>query len=86
MNWEGSTVETYNIPTQDEFEEALDGDKDLDKKIVMVGEFNQLAYEDLIISINTDFLWEELHLSWYKMLKVWFLQGKLQICMGKTGK
>ena len=41
------------IPTQDEYESALEGDDDLDKKIVILGELNELAYEYLILSINT---------------------------------
>ena len=43
------------IPTQDEYEEALEGDMDLDKNILKLGELNELAYEDLILSINTSF-------------------------------
>ena len=31
----------------------LEGDDDLDKKIVKLGELNELAHEDLILSINT---------------------------------
>ena len=30
----------------------LEGDTDLDKKIIKLGELNELAYEDLILSIN----------------------------------
>ena len=40
---------------QEEYESALEGDEDLDKKIVKLGEFNELAYEDLILSINTSY-------------------------------
>ena len=39
-------------PTQ-EYEKALWENEDLDKKIVKLGELNELAYEDLILSINT---------------------------------
>ena len=39
--------------SQDEYEEALKGNEDLDKKIVKLGEWNELAYKDLILSINT---------------------------------
>ena len=42
------------IPTQDEYENAMEGDTDLNKKIVKLGELNELAYEDLILSINTN--------------------------------
>ena len=41
------------IPTQEEYKSALEGDKDLNKNIVKLGELNELAYEDLILSINT---------------------------------
>ena len=43
------------IPTQDEYENALEVDMDLNKKIIKLGELNELAYEDLILSINTSF-------------------------------
>ena len=42
------------IPKQSEFEEALEVITDLDKKIIKLGELNELAYEDFILSINTD--------------------------------
>ena len=42
------------IPTHEEYEEALEGDNELDKKIVKLGELNELAYKDLILSINTN--------------------------------
>ena len=32
---------------------ALEGDTDLNKKIIKLGDLNELAYEDLILSINT---------------------------------
>ena len=37
---------------QDEYEKALEGDTDLDKKL---GELNMLAYKDLILCINASF-------------------------------
>ena len=36
-----------------EYKNALEGDTDLNKKIIKLGELNGLAYEDLILSINT---------------------------------
>ena len=48
----GSTSELAKIPTQDEYEDALEGDIDLKKKIIKLGELNELAYEDIILSIN----------------------------------
>ena len=41
------------ICTQDEYENALEGDKDLNKKIIKLGELNELAHEDFIPSLNT---------------------------------
>ena len=41
------------VPMQEEFEEAQKGDMDLDKKVVKLNELNELAYKDLILSINT---------------------------------
>ena len=41
------------IPAQEEYENALEGNDDLNKKIVKLGELNELAYEDLILLINT---------------------------------
>ena len=41
------------IPTQDEYENALEGDLNLIEKILKLGELNKLACEDLILSINT---------------------------------
>ena len=40
-------------PMQEEYKSALEGDDDVNKKIVKLGELNGLAYEDLILSINT---------------------------------
>ena len=38
---------------QEEYKSLLEGDEDLDKKIVKLGELNELAYKDLILWINT---------------------------------
>ena len=40
------------IPMQEEYEYALKGDMDLKKKIIKLGELNELDYEDLFLSIN----------------------------------
>ena len=34
------------IPMQDEYENALEGGMDLEKKILIFGELNDLGYED----------------------------------------
>ena len=52
----GSTSTTPGvdkIPMQEEYDSALEGHDDLDKKIIRSGESNEFAYEDLILSINT---------------------------------
>ena len=36
-----------------EYEEALEGDTDICKEIIKFGELNKLAYEDLILAIDT---------------------------------
>ena len=41
----GSNSGVDKIPTVDEYENALKGDMDLDKKIVKLGDLNELAYE-----------------------------------------
>ena len=41
------------IPTQDEYENSLEGDMDLNKNITKLGESIELAYEDFILFINT---------------------------------
>ena len=41
------------ILTKEEYKSALEGDEDLNKKIVKLDELNELAYEDLILLINT---------------------------------
>ena len=48
-----STTGVDKIHTQDEYKNALDGDIDLDKKIIKLGELNELAHEGLILPINT---------------------------------
>ena len=40
------------MPTQEKYEKALEGDMDLDKKVVKLGELHELAHEDSILSIN----------------------------------
>ena len=49
----GFTPGVDEIPMLEEHESALEGDEDLDKKIVKLGELNELVYKDLILLINT---------------------------------
>ena len=55
-----STSGVDKIPMQDEYKSALDGNIDLDRKIVKLGELNELAYENLTFSINTSYSVEKL--------------------------
>ena len=41
------------VPMHDNIKEALEGNTDLNKKAARLHELNELAYEDLILSINT---------------------------------
>ena len=41
------------IPMQEEYEIALEGDEDINKRIVNLSELNELTYEDSILLINT---------------------------------
>ena len=42
------------IPTKDDYKNALEDDMDLNKNIVKLGELHELAYDDLIVSTNTN--------------------------------
>ena len=48
----GSTSGVDKIPAQEEYENALKGDMDLNKKIIKLGELNEVAYCNLILSIK----------------------------------
>ena len=41
------------IPTQDEYENAIEVDMDRNEQIIKLGKLNEHTYEDLILSINT---------------------------------
>ena len=47
-------VEVKKIITQDEYDNALMGETDFNKKVIKLGALNELAYEGLICSINTN--------------------------------
>ena len=47
-------IEVDKIPMQSDFERTLEGSTDLNKKVVKLRKLNELAYEDLILLINTD--------------------------------
>ena len=51
----GSTVRIDKMPTQQVYEDALEGDTDFVKKVVKCSELNELAYKDIIISNNISF-------------------------------
>ena len=44
----GTTPGVDKIPTQEEYDEALEGNNNLDKRIVKLGELNELAYEGAV--------------------------------------
>ena len=46
-------MEVDKIVMLAEFEEALEGDTVLDKKIVNLSKFNDQAYENLILAMNS---------------------------------
>ena len=50
----GSTSRVNKIPMQEEYENALESDMDLYKKIIKLDELNQVANDDLMLSIKTD--------------------------------
>ena len=52
------------IPTHDEYKNAMEGDTDLKKKFVKLGELNDLAYEDLFFYQCQFICWEKWHLVW----------------------
>ena len=58
------------IATQDEYKNAIEVDMDLDKKIIKLGELNELLYEDLILSINPSSSVGKVDLDWWGMQRV----------------
>ena len=74
----GSAVRLYKVSTQAKFERALEGCTDLSKKIAKLDELNKLAYEDLILSIITNFSVGKVAFSLFDMQKAQKSQGKLQ--------
>ena len=58
-NWSVmSTSGVDEIPTQNEEENALEGDTDLDKKIIKLGESNKFVYENLMLFRYQFLCWE----------------------------
>ena len=49
----GSTVEVDKVPMYKEYDKGLEGDVDLDKKVVKLGNLNVLTYKNLSLFINT---------------------------------
>ena len=58
------------IPTQDEYENALEDDMDLDKKIIKLAELNDLAHEVLILFFNTTSSVVKADLDWWGMQRI----------------
>ena len=67
------------IPMQVEDESVLEGDEDFDKKIVKLGELNELAYEDLILWINTSSSVGRVVFGLVKNAKSEFLEGNCKV-------
>ena len=42
------------MPTQDKYDNDLNGDSELDRKVVKLGQLNELACKNLIVSISTN--------------------------------
>ena len=63
---------------QEEFEVAQKGNTDFDKKFVDWGELNELAYEDIILSINASYAVSKVTLQWCGMQKVWSILRKVE--------
>ena len=73
----------YRVYTR--YEDVLDGIEDLNKKIVKLGELNELAYEDLILNQYQFLCWQSC-ICICKECKKWRLLGEeLQGCMGQVG-
>ena len=75
LEWDKSSVKIDIISMWNEYEEVFTNDTDLDEKIVNTGQFNKLAYEDFILSVNTYSYVDKVHLDWFIMWKA--SQGKL---------
>ena len=58
-----STERVDEILLHTEFQWALEGSTDFDKKIIKLGELNELPNEDLILLINTNSSVEKMHLG-----------------------
>ena len=66
--------------TQEEYESALKGDDDLDRKIVKFGELNELSYEDLMLWVNTSSSVDEVAFGLVKNAKSEdFLEGNCKV-------
>ena len=50
--------------SQDLYKDAMEGNTDLKKKIMELGESKEIAYEDLILSSTLVPLYEKWHLDW----------------------
>ena len=68
---------------QAKFEEALEGDTNLDKIIVKLGKLNKISYEDLIHSFNTNASIGKLFLDWFKNKKPEFSKEYKKVAWDK---
>ena len=51
----GSMYSRDKMPIQDEYDNSIEGVPNFNKKIVKLGESNELTYKDLILLIKTSF-------------------------------
>ena len=72
------------LPSHDKYDEALNGNMNLDGRIVQLGELNEQAYWELIFSIKLVPLWESWHLTAEECKTSRIFHGKLQDSMRST--
>lgn len=68
--WGRSKVRVYKVSIQEENKDALENETELDKNIAELGDINELAYENLILSALG-----RLHLVWSDVQKFGVSQG-----------
>ena len=71
---------------QDEYETALEGNISLNQKIIKLGDLNELAYENLSLSINTIPLLEKGIQIGKECKECRFSRRELQDFMEQAGK
>ena len=76
----GSSSGVDKVPNEHKYEIALKGNTDLNKKIIKLGDINELAYESLIVFINTSSFVGKVVLGFVKNTKSEdFLEGNCKV-------